>query len=113
MRRTQLDREIEEACRRPTADAITDRQIRQLRDDAASAGDYEQLILCGIALDEYSSSPERRRRELEGHAYAAVLSPADRRHLSTVSVDEARAACARAIDEASAARGAHVGSSRR
>lgn len=81
-----------------TAETITDKQIRALRNEARQAGDHVQLILCGIALDEYADDPADRRRELEGHAYSKLLSATKIRGLSVMTTDVARTACAYAIN---------------
>jgi hypothetical protein len=45
-------------------DHVTDAMIMKLRDEAAAAGDAEQVALCDAALAPANSHPEEARREL-------------------------------------------------
>jgi hypothetical protein len=74
-----------------TADTITDRQIRALRDEAAAAGDEAQVIICDIALASGLTDmidPGEHRAELQSLGIIPEHIDADVR---------ARAECARVI----------------
>ena len=48
-----------------TTHPVTDTQIEQLRTEAATAGDLEQVALCDRALDGDASARERCERAIE------------------------------------------------
>lgn len=73
-----------------TTNTITDEQIATLQDEAAAAGDHEQVRLCEIALIGYGFES---------------LNAAEKRSFSAAEQREARERCAEAIADAEAARG--------
>lgn len=68
-----------------TADTITDKQIRQLREEALAAGDYKQVDLCNRALADDTI-------DQDGNLIA----------FAEMSAEAAREKCADAIDAAQA-----------
>lgn len=82
-------------------ETITDDQIRQLRDEAAAAGDDVQRIICDIALGEEEPTPTADAWEDRwgGGGFAAWE---EREIRSVTSAEDAREVCQRAIDAARA-----------
>ena len=64
---------------------MTDEQIRDLRDEASAACDYEQVAICDVALDQ-------------------VVYPTRWAHVNRLLPPVARAECARVIEDAKAQR---------
>lgn len=75
------------------AAAIADADIRALRDEAATAGDHDRVALCALAL-EGSIWPDDHRNITSAMAAG----------LATMTPEQARAECARAIATAAAQR---------
>ena len=74
-------------------------QLQQLRDEAATAGDHAQVLICDLAtgdvtLDEYTT--------LDSLRVAAFLSPQDRRRIAGMSAEDALFACEVVLDRARA-----------
>lgn len=78
---------------------ITDEQIETLRTEAAAAGDHAQALLCDLALGDVTIDEDTT---LESLRIAAFLSSADKRRISGMDADAARAECERVIREAQA-----------
>lgn len=79
-----------------TAETITDKQIRQLRDEAGTAGDLDMVKICDRALtweDEYRTALQY---DSAGHRNRAAAWEDVRR------AEACRARCAEVINDASA-----------
>lgn len=73
----------------PTAETVTDAQIRELRVESDAAGDFDMAMVCLLALGRITYDP------LAEHAPLLEA-------CGCTTVDEARAECARVIREAQA-----------
>jgi len=82
---------------------ITDRQIRTLRTEADAAGDIVQAVICRVALDDLECSEDEADADglpdYSGGGHGAEEMRQIRAALR-LSVDEARAKCARVIADA-------------
>lgn len=79
---------------------ITDRDIKALRSEARAAGDYVQVVVCDVALDEVEVTEENDDGEgypdYSGGGHSDRDLAAIRRWLRA-SQDDARAECARVV----------------
>ena len=84
---------------------ITDSQIRTLRAEADTAGDIVQAVICRVALDDLECSDaeadEDGLPDYSGGGHSAEEMRQIHRALR-LSIDEARAECARVIADAAA-----------
>ena len=74
---------------------VTDAQIRALRQEAASAGDHAQVLLCDLALGDVELDEDT---PFKGLRITGFLSPRDKRRIAAMSPDDYREACASAIE---------------
>lgn len=74
-----------------TAETISDRHIRILREEALAAGDYDQAAICDLALDG----------SIDVDDYT-TLSPATSQALRSMTQEASWARCAAAINNARA-----------
>jgi len=84
------------ATRKTVGKAVTNAQIRELRQDAASAGDHAQALLCDLALGHVDPD------SIDSLRVASFLSPHDKRRITAMNPEEYRQACQRAIQQAHA-----------
>lgn len=82
-----------------TETRITNKQIRQLRTEAASAGDHSQVLLCDLAVGDVVLDDDTT---IDSLRIAAFLSASDRSRIAAMSVDDARLCCREAIESAQA-----------
>lgn len=78
----------------PMTTTSTDDSIRQLRNEAATAGDHAQVLICDIATGAVELSEDVT---IDSLRISAFLSPSDKRRIAAMSARECREVCARAV----------------
>jgi hypothetical protein len=84
---------------------VTDRQIRTLQAEADTAGDIVQAVICRVALDDLECSDDEADADGLPDYSGGGHSTEELRQIHAalrLSVDEARAKCARVIRDAAA-----------
>lgn len=73
-----------------TAETITTRQIRDLRDEAMEASDYRMVDWCDVALASHETS-DSAGRELQGPGNHGTCTRTDAREICADAINNARA----------------------